>query len=117
MIYYLGESPELAKGSLDRAIQLDPELAVAHLYRGLVLAQSDQSQQAAADLLQALSLGLDTDTANYELGVALVSLGQRPKGLLALNRAIELNPAFADAYRTRGAGLTPLSTARALTRR
>lgn len=96
----LGE-PEAARETLEHALSLDPNCASAHHNLGHLFKTQDKLDQALMCFERALAL--DQDPNYYcSLGVMLLDKGelQRARGLL--ERAIELKPDFALAYRNLG---------------
>lgn len=64
--YLILKAPALAKMDFDRAIDLNPELAIAYNARGYVLAVKGEYQKAVADANKAIDLGKPTASLFYE---------------------------------------------------
>jgi tetratricopeptide (TPR) repeat protein len=87
---------EAAAGHLDRAIKVmgkTAEAAYPHYLRAKIYSAGDDSQKAAAQLEQAVSLRPDFAAAWSDLGQARKLLLDAAGALAAEKRAVELNPA------------------------
>jgi adenylate cyclase len=98
---------------LRRAIELDPEFALAHamlalqtalgVNAGLIADEDDARASARASI----ELAADLDGASSEVlgyaGCALSDLGEKPRGIEMLERAIEIDPSNAQARVALGA--------------
>ena len=62
MAYAAQGNSKLAIADLDKAIELDPKASRTYLLRGQVYADLKNADKAAADLEQALKLGLDAQS-------------------------------------------------------
>ena len=97
-----------AKQALEKAIELDPDLADAHawlaiyyysdwfLYHPESPHESLAAGFAAAD--NAIERGPDNSLAHMALGMVSLYAGRRAIALQSLRRALELNPSEADAH-------------------
>jgi tetratricopeptide (TPR) repeat protein len=95
------------QGSLadyNRAISLDPTIAVAYIGRGNLKADKlNDPQGSLADYNRAISLDPNSATTHYNRGFLKADKLNDPQGSLAdYNRAISLDPNFAKAYNNRG---------------
>ena len=93
-----------ALAEYNRAIQLNPNYAIAHNYRGLLKAEKlGDSQGALADYNRAIQLDPNFANPYNNRGLLKVeNLGDNQGALADYNRAIQLNPNFAIAYNNRG---------------
>ena len=98
------ESLERAIMLFERAVELDPRYARAHLELGAAyatkadyLAMDDLRVRAMAGLRRALDLQPDSVRALRELGSVLIAMDQETEGFEALHHALELDPADAGA--------------------
>jgi tetratricopeptide (TPR) repeat protein len=81
-----------------RALELDPDLADAHLNLGRLLHEAGHLAAAESHYRQALAIEPEDALAAYNLGVALQDQ-QRPREAAAAYRhAIALDPELADAH-------------------
>jgi serine/threonine protein kinase/Flp pilus assembly protein TadD len=92
----LGNS-ELALRDFNRAIELEPKLAVAWLERGKLQAEQADFAAAKADLQQALALGASRADANYQLARVAIIKGDRDVARRHLALALESDAGFAPA--------------------
>lgn len=81
-----------------RAIELDPELADAHVNLGRLLHEEGDTVGAEAQYRRALDVRPDDATAAFNLGVALEDLGRDAEAIGAYEKAVELDPGHADAF-------------------
>ncbi len=68
-----------ARRLLDQALALDPNLAEAHLQKGLLLQSQGQWQESIAQLQTAIALKPEASKAHYRLALAYSHTGQRDK--------------------------------------
>ncbi len=92
----------------EKALQLTPRMARAHLNRGNILLASGDALAALAAYQTALSHDPAYAAAHYNSGNALVALGRGADALAAYKRAISLKPDFVDAEVALGAVLDDL---------
>ena len=93
-----------ALADYDRAIQLDPNFAIAISNRGLLKTDElNDPQGALADYNRAIQLYPNFVEAYSNRGLLKQEKLNDPPGALAdYNRAIQLNPNFVEAYQNRG---------------
>jgi tetratricopeptide (TPR) repeat protein len=97
------KSPQEAIWHYTRAIEKDPQCALAYALRGKSKHDAGDSQAALKDLDRAVAFGGATESlARLHRGVVLRGLGEVQRALEDHNRAIELDPEFAPAYAQRG---------------
>ncbi len=104
-----------AAGLLRRALEIDPEFALAHGYLALVLAlgrmlgvirdRSGARDEAMTAADAALRLAGSSGEVQGYVGCALVDMGEAERGVAILERAIEANPSNAQAWAALGAAL------------
>ncbi|WP_309740963.1 tetratricopeptide repeat-containing serine protease family protein, partial [Chamaesiphon sp. OTE_20_metabat_361] len=88
---------------MNRAIQLNPNLADTYYIRGIAKSKLDDSQGALADYNRAIQLNPNDADAYTNRGVLKDDKLNDSQGALAdYNRAIQLNPNYALAYYNRG---------------
>jgi tetratricopeptide (TPR) repeat protein len=87
-----------ARSAYERAIDLDPDHADAHIDLGHLLHEAGDIEGARLHYQQALAVRPDDATASYNLGVALEDLGRKDDAIGAYERAVQLDPELADAY-------------------
>ncbi len=102
VIYNKNGEYQKAIASLNKAIELDPGLAVAYSNRGWAYIELGGYDQAVADCTRAIELDPNLALAYSNRGRAFVELGQYEKAVADCNKAIELDPNLALAYSNRG---------------
>jgi tetratricopeptide (TPR) repeat protein len=93
-----------ALAEYNRAIQLNPNYAIAYYHRGFLKENKlGDSQGAVADYNRAIQLNPNDAIAHYNRGsLKEYKLGNSQGALADFNRAIQLNPNLAFAYINRG---------------
>lgn len=91
-------SPEDARGAYERAVELDPDHADAHVNLGRLLHEEGAPAAAEAHYRRALAADPEHPTAAFNLGVALEDLGRLRDAREAYERALGLDPDNADAH-------------------
>jgi tetratricopeptide (TPR) repeat protein len=86
----------------DRAIELDPDLAMAFHNRGVSAKVLGDFDRAVADQSRAIALEPGFVHAHAELGVAHTCRQEHDRAIASLTRAIELEPGNAGCWRERG---------------
>jgi len=86
----------------DRAVQLDPNYAIAYNQRGNAYYYLKEYQKAIADYNRAIELDPTMITAYNGRGNVYNALKEYQKALADYNRAIELDPTMVVAYNSRG---------------
>jgi serine/threonine-protein kinase len=106
------ESLDRAALLFERAVDLDPRYARAHIELGTTyatkadyIAMHEFRVRAIRSLRRALELLPDSVRAWRELGLALISAGQEKEGFEALERALALDPLDASAMAAMGRAL------------
>jgi protein O-GlcNAc transferase len=81
----------------DRATTLDAGFIDAHFNRAQILEMRGRSADAINDLRQVVDAKPGHKLAWYRLGHLLINMGRREEGQLAFDRAIALDPDYAEA--------------------
>jgi serine/threonine protein kinase len=89
---------ELALADLGRALKLEPDLAIAALHRGMLLAELKRYDEANRDLQSALVRGADPAEVHYQF--ALIHLAQQDRAAARkdLVQALEHEPEHSGAH-------------------
>lgn len=90
--------PERALEAYQRAVELDPELADAHVNMGRLLHMAGERGRAEPHYREGVKLDPDDPTPHFNLGVLLEELGRKDEAVLAYKQAILRDPDFADAH-------------------
>jgi tetratricopeptide (TPR) repeat protein len=91
-------APAQAREAYERALELEPGHADAHVNLGRLLHEEGYPAEAEAQYRRALQARPDDATAAFNLGVALEDLGRAAEALASYERAADLDPANADAH-------------------
>ena len=91
-----------AESLLRKAIELNPEYAIAHYNLGNTLKDLGKVAEAESSLLQAIELKSDYTDAHLNLGLIFKNIGKLQEAELSTRKAIELNPNYADAHNNLG---------------
>ena len=91
-------SPAEARDAYDRALQLDPTHAGAHVNLGRLLHEEGDVSAAESHYRAALDADPADAVAAFNLGVALEDLGRLPDALIAYEKALELDPENPDSH-------------------
>ena len=91
-------SPEEARDAYERALDLDPDLADAHVNLGRHLHLAGERGRAEPHYREAVRLDPDDPTPHYNLGVLLDECARKDEAILAYRQAILRDPDFADAH-------------------
>ncbi len=93
-----GSSPEQAREAYQRALELDPALADAHVNLGRQLHITGELGRAEPHYREAVRLDPDDPTPHFNLGVLLEEVERREEAVHAYRQAILRDPDFADAH-------------------
>jgi TolB-like protein/Flp pilus assembly protein TadD len=88
-----------AEATLDKALSLAPNHAVAHLVLGLVQIFTKRAAQGIAECEQALALDRNSARAHSLIGLAKVFLGRGAETEAHFNEALRLSPRDIQAHR------------------
>lgn len=92
------ESPAQAREAYERALELDPDLAEAHVNLGRLLHLAGERGRAEPHYREAVRLDPVDPTPHFNLGVMLDELGRKDEAVHAYRQAILRDPEFADAH-------------------
>lgn len=82
----------------EKAIELDPWLAIAHTNLGNIAFRRQDAEKAETHYQQALSIDDRQPEAKYNLGYLMLERGEPEKSVTYFLGALEADPHFADAY-------------------
>jgi Flp pilus assembly protein TadD len=100
--YFYKEEVDRAIADYDRAIELEPDYALAYNNRGVAYDDKGEVDRAIADYDRAIELKPDYAAAYNNRGVAYIHKGEVDRAIADFDRAIELEPDYALAYYNRG---------------
>jgi tetratricopeptide (TPR) repeat protein len=100
MSHAVGGDLALALADCNRALELRPQHADTHEYRGRVLLQSGRVSEALADFDLALALDPELASARYGRGLARTRLGQDAEGRAEMDAAIAEDETVAALFVT-----------------
>lgn len=92
------EDPAEAIQAYRKALELNVNLADAHLNLGRLLHETDGAAAAEPCYRRALAMRPDDSTALFNLGVALQDLDRPLEAIEVYEKALELDPKLADAH-------------------
>jgi len=87
-----------AKEAYEKALEIDPHHADAHVNLGRILHEEGAPAAAEQHYRAALEVDPKHETAIFNLGVALEDLGRIRDAVAAYRKAIDLDPKNADAH-------------------
>ena len=93
---------DAAIAEFNKAIDLDPNVAVAYLYRGIAYAGQDRLNEAIADYTRAIDLDPDDPAAYLYRGSIFAQQGDLEAAVADFTSVIERDPDNALAYYLRG---------------
>jgi tetratricopeptide (TPR) repeat protein len=99
---------EEAIAEFDKAIDLDPDYAMAYYNRGLTYHKLEKHDQAIADYGKAIELDPGYSEAHYNRGHAFFELDEYGLAIADFDKAISLDPDDAEAYVNRGSAYAKL---------
>jgi tetratricopeptide (TPR) repeat protein len=94
--------------ALERAAQLMPDDAVAHLNLGNALGRLGRLGEAQESFKTALAIHPELAEAHNNLADVQLELGRFDEATLSCRRAIDINPGFAEAHQNLGKALTAM---------
>ena len=89
-----------SREAADRAVTLSPDLADAHIARGLVLERASPSdwRGAEAEFRRALELAPNDGQAKFYLGYEFAALGEVEPGIILIRQALATDPLVSGWY-------------------
>ena len=93
-----GESPVEARRAYLQALELDPDLADAHLNLGRLEHEAGELGRAEAHYRDAVRCAPDDPTCHYNLGVLLEDRNRPDEAVHAYRQALERDPDLGDAH-------------------
>ena len=90
--------PAEARAAYERALEIDPKHAAAHVNLGCLEHEAGRLREAERHYRAALAVRPDDATAAFDLGVALEDLGRYGEAREAYERALGAAPDCADAH-------------------
>ncbi len=95
--YAMGDDMSNAESTVDKAIELDPNLAEAHAVRGFIKMFIDWDwAEAERSLDRAIDLDRNSVEAHHWRGILHQIRGRSDEAVIDLNRALELDPTSAN---------------------
>ena len=85
-----------------KAIEINPDFAVAHANLGVSYMNTGRLDEALVTLKKALALDAQNAGAYYNLGLVYDKLGKSDEAIAAYEKSIALNPSFPSAYQNLG---------------
>jgi predicted O-linked N-acetylglucosamine transferase (SPINDLY family) len=101
-------NPRKAVELINKAIEIDPNIAATYNNRASALKELEQFEEALASYDQAIAIKADYAEAYFNRGVVLNELKQFAAALASYAQAIAVKPDFAGAYFNRGIVLREL---------
>ena len=97
----LGDNLALALGDVNQAIALDPDLAIAHHNKGLVLVAAESDERALLSFSKAIELDPSLGDAYYNRAQVHVNAGDTARAVADLEQVLALteNEALVEAAR------------------
>ncbi len=86
----------------DKAIELNPQRAIAYNNRGIANFNLDKHEEAITDYTKAIELNPQYAIAYRNRGIAKLHSGKNEEAIEDYDKAIEFNPKHAKAYNNRG---------------
>jgi superkiller protein 3 len=99
----------LAKGAVEEAIknfhsvlEVDPDSAQGHMYLGVALATTRDTERGTAELNKAIELDPSNARAHHNLGTVLLQAGQVDAAYREFEKALGLDPYFPETHNNLG---------------
>ncbi len=109
-VYELGRTTE-AIGHFERALQIEPNLAIVHGSLGAALLRMGQTNAALTHLQKSLEIDQQQASVHSSLGVALLEMGRPEESLAHLQTALRIDPEDGDAHYNLGNTLLQMGRA------
>ncbi len=103
--YYSNNNLNRSLQYFDKAIEIDPQLAVAWNNKGVALADLGRNEEAIAAYDKAIEIDPQSADSWNNKGNALRGLGRNEEAIAAYDKAIEINPQLAAAWYNKGIAL------------
>jgi len=87
-----------ARGAADHALRLSPDMASAHVARGLVLQNDFNWRGAETEFRRAMELAPNDGDAKFFLGTQLATFGELEAAIELTRQALVTEPLSADSY-------------------
>jgi tetratricopeptide (TPR) repeat protein len=91
-------SIEEAQRAYHRALQLDPQMAAAHLNLGKLYHDAKDTKKAEAHYRAAVANAPEDPAPLFNLGVLMEDIKRPEKALIAYRAAVKVDPSFGDAH-------------------
>jgi len=101
-------SPAEALTCCERALEINPRLAMAWLNKGAALADLGRLDEALTCYERALEVNPRDPRVWYNKGLALAGLGRHAEALTCYERALQITPSFPEAWGNKGNALARL---------
>ncbi|AKE65017.1 TPR domain protein, putative component of TonB system [Microcystis aeruginosa NIES-2549] len=101
-LYYNQQKYELALADFNKAIDINPNFALAYNNRGLLYYNLQKYELALSDYSKAIDINPNFALAYNNRGLLYYNLQKYELALADYNQAIRINPNDADAYNNRG---------------
>ena len=88
-----------------KALEIDPGYAEAHINVGVALAKCGRMDEAMAHFQKALEIDPDSAAAHLNLGIARAGCGRMDEAMDHFQEALEIKPDYADAHKNLGIAL------------
>ncbi|MFM6405409.1 MAG: tetratricopeptide repeat protein, partial [Microcystis sp.] len=102
ILYRRQQKYKLASYDYNKAIELNPNFAMAYNHRGVLYDHQQKYELALADFNKAIELNRNFAMAYYNRGGLYQDQKKYELALADYNQAIEINPNYAEAYYNRG---------------
>ena len=98
---WIGADKDRAIADFAQAINIDPNMVDAYLFRGETYLKSDEYDKALSDFDQAIKLDKNKENAYLFRAMVFKKLNEHDKEISDINRVININPANAQAFLAR----------------
>ncbi|UKO98747.1 tetratricopeptide repeat protein [Nostoc sp. UHCC 0870] len=102
ILYYELKKWDLAIADYDKAIAINPELALAYINRGILYQELKKWDLAIANYDKAIAINPELADAYYNRGILYKELKKWDLAIADYDKAIAINPELAVAYINRG---------------
>jgi serine/threonine protein kinase len=106
--FFIHKRYEEALRAYEETIRLDPNNAIAHIYKGFALNGASRYEEAIRAYNDAIRLNLNDAIVHHNKGIALNKLGRYEEAIRACEEAIQLDPNDALAHYHKGIALNKL---------